>query len=716
MPGRERSEGGVFHLLYELVRRRKASEEKGEERPKKDPVVEVYKRYCSGKGKVSREIEEAVALLGWDVDPSCIPSAARNVGIAVALGLLFLFPLYLLYLVLFEGLPVADIIPYVAFELSAGNLFLIFLLLLPLIGGFSTYAYLLYYPLGKRDEMLRDILPELPETIGYLVLSMKLTPNLEKALEFAGENGTGRLAEEFKRLSWEVRMGLHTSTEEAVDRLAYRWGKFLAEVKHALMRIRGAVLEPDDARRYVRLDEALRDVMNAVRKRMEDLASKMYMPSVQLFYLGVFLPLLLFIVLPVAAAFTEMPVATLPSLVFIYIILLPLLTYTFARSVLSKRPSLYEPPDPPDILVENYRGIKSRARLYALVAFVVLLGVSYFLHLQLDITYDRAEEMYCGYTGCLKGRYNFTTWEEGLQIPEVRAILSGYDTTPYWLVFGAFLSVVVAISLYLYLTQKPKLDLQRKFIEMEGEFKDVVYLLASRMGEGKPLEGALDAVMEFMPDSLVVREVFSKVSYNIRVLGLSLRDAIFDPLFGALRDVPSRFLRKAMNILVKSVELGTELAAKALLAYSEQLRQEEEIIAAVRSKMSEIRTMMLSMAVLVGPVVLGITVALQQVIISSLMSYQPPEVPEELAYQLGFSMPALGKVEGNVASTTEFLVVVFLYNLILTTLLTYYAVSIHEGRNRTAVLLSLARNLVISSVLFILSAWVSTSLVRGMIG
>ena len=696
-----------------MFSRRKKVEEKKEEK-KEDPMISLYKHYCKKPSKkVPKEIGEAVEFLRWDVKPECVPSVAAYMAtVFTAVGFVIPF-FYALYLVIFAGYGIGDIL-YALMNFE--DVVLLGSLIIPFIMGFSVYYYFLYYPVMKRDKVIHDTLPDLPETMGYMTMSLKLTPNLEKALEMAGENGKGLLAEDFKRALWEIRIGLHTTTEEAIDRLAYRWGKFLPEIKHALMQIRSAVLEPDDARRQMRLDQSLSEVIDGVRRRVEDLASGMYMPSVQLFYLGVFLPLLLFIIMPVGAAFSNIPMG-LPVMVGIYIIGIPAITYVFAKSILSKRPQIYEVPEPKDENIPDMKRIKNRALMISLVVLLLSAGLFYFLHLQLDITYDKAEVMYCGSPGCLKAKYGFTSWSEGLQNPDVKNILSSYDTTPYWLIFGIFASIVFALGAYFYITQRPKAELQKKYEEMEGEFKDTIYLLASRMGEGKPLEGALDSVMEFMPDSLLVKEVFSKISYNIKVLGLSLRDSVFDPLFGALKDIPSKFLRKAMNILVRSIEMGTDLAAKALLAYSEQLRKEEKIVEAVRRKMSEIYTMMISMAVLVGPIVLGITVALQQVIINSLSTYQPPQIPQELQYQMGINIPNLGGGNAikSLPSTTEFLVIVLLYNLILTALLTYYSVEVYEGKNRSKLLLLLAKNLSISVILFMISAWGSVMLVRGML-
>ena len=722
MSSRQRGSEGVGHLLYELFLRRKRKEKKKKEEKEEDPIVRYYKILCKSKAKkVSKEIEEAVKLLGWDVDPRCIPEAAKQMAIlGFAVGLVIVF-FYFLYLFIFQGVPLDELILYPVIEASLGDYIPLLVLSFPILFAFLFYIYLFLYPQMAKEKLIRGMIPTLPENFGYLILSMKLTPNLEKALEFAGENGEGRLAEEFRKVIWDVRMGLYTTTEEAVDKLAYRWGKFIMEIKHALMQIRGAILEPDDARRQMRLDQALSEVVEGVRRRMEEAAGKLYMPSVQLFYLGVFLPLLLFIIMPVAAAFGSFTVHT-PILVGIYLIGLPAITYFFARAILEKRPKIYEPPEPSPDLIKDYKRLKQRAMFISLGVFLLLSLLGYLLHLSLDMTYDKIEVDYCGSVGCLKQRYHFTDWEEGLQIEEVKSIVEGYDTTPYWLIFGLGLAFVSAMGVYLFLVYKPRLELQRKFEEMEGEFKDVVYLLASRMGEGKPLEGALDSVMEFMPDATIVQHVFAKISYNVKILGLSLHDAIFDPIFGALKDVPSKFLRKAMNIMVKSVELGTELAAKALLSYSEQLRKEEEIIHTVKNKMSDIYTMMTTMAVLVGPIVLGITVALQQVIISSISSFQGPGMSTEEAQELfgttlGINVGAIPSAKNvELPPVWEFLVIVMLYNLILTALLTYYAVSVYEGPSKSSILLAIGKNIIISSVLFVISAWMSVTLVRGMIG
>lgn len=662
-------------------------------------MLEVYKKYCKGgkKGKAPKEVEEAVRLLGWDIDPACIPFVASRLALLLGLVSLLLPVLYITYNVIFEGFNLVD---FVLYAIEEGDMTFFLLLVVPVIVAVSVYFFVLYYPVQERDKVAKEMLPLLPENIGYIVLSMRLTPNIEKALEFVAEHGRGKFVDEVKKILWEVRMGIRT-TEEGIDRLAYKWGRFLPELKHALMGIRESVMEED---REAALKRALDEVTEGVGRKLEDMAAKLYVPSVQLFYLGVFLPLLLFIVIPVAASFSDLPIS-FPVLAFLYILLIPAVTYAFIKSILSKRPYLYPPPEP-KIIFEK-KGFKE-----ALVVLIVGMLAVYYLHTLFDITYDKVEELYCGTIGCLKEKYGFSDWEEGLKINEVKEIISSYDTTPYVLILGSLLVLTISAAILVYLSTEGAVKTMKKYREMEEEFKDAVYVLASRMGEGKPFEGALESVIDFMPESTVVQELFSKILYNIKGLGLALRDAVFDKYFGALSETPSEFLRNAMKVVVSSVELGAELASRALISFSSQLRKQEEVMNTIKSKLSEIKTMMTAMALFVGPAVLGITVALQYIVVTSLTTTEQPEIPQDIASQLGIGLPTTKKVE--LPSGTEFLIVVALYNLILSLLLTYYSSKLYnEGRSEMA--RKMVITAVISLVVFSAAVLLSMNIIRGMI-
>ncbi len=687
-------------LIYSLIMRRVGTEEK-KEKKKKDPVLEFYKKARPGKKRPPKEVEKALEFLGWDVDPAQIPTAARSFALQLAVLGLVLTGI-MLYFVYFDA--IMDIIEYpedIVYYIT--DPMFVFTFLVPLIFYFAGYYFLLYYPVSAMQELFRNELPRLPRVIGYIAMSMKLVPNLEKAVTFASQHAEGRIAEELRSIIWNTQIGVYAAIEEALDKLAYKWGIMSEEFKHALMRIRASVMEGDEAKRYILLDNAVKEIVNGVKEKMLNYASKLYMPSMQLFYVGVFLPLLLLIIIPVGAAFTSAPLARPEVLVILYNLALPAAVFFMAKNILAKRPAVYSVPDVPDRLIEDYKRIKNRALFAAFAVLIFSLGVGYILHMLLDWTPEKVALDYCGYEGCL----------ESLPKDFREQLLKEYDVTPYWLIYSALLGIVGAICTYLFLVYSPKKRIQDETRAMEGEFKDAIYILASRMGEGKPLESALEAVVDTMPESKIAK-LFRKLSYNVNTLGLTLEEAVFSPVFGALKDVPSRLLRDAMKVVVDAVNLGTELASKALLTLSEQLRNEEIVARAIKEKMSEIAAMMMAMAFLVAPIVLGITVALQQVIMKSISGFSvETELPPEVESQLGFSLPKAQQVE--LPSPTVFLIIVGVYVIEVVALLIWFSSNIKEGEDRIGTMLTIAKFLPVALFLFIITSWFSLTLVRGML-
>ena len=708
---REESKEGRFGpgMIYELFYRKSEGEEKEEKVRDYEKFIEMCRdahKKSPYKGEVSKDLRDALDFLGWDLQPEAIVSAARLYAMYALVAGIVLVP-FLLYMMDYIGIPPSiDDLVYASEEI-----FFWVILALPLILGAITYYSVLSYPVSLAKSVFqKDLLPSL-RVVGNIVLSMKLVPNLEKAISFAVEHGEGFLAETLKQVLWDAQLGMYASVEEGLDRVAYRIGRYSDEFKHAIMRIRTSLLEADDAKRYVLLDSALNEAVEGVKNRMVAAASALYAPAIQLFYLGVFLPLLLFIIVPVWAVFSpDTPVANPVVLVLLYNVFLPSITFYFAKSILAKRPQAYTAPEIPDRLVKGYQKKKRRAIVQTVAILLIGLGASYYLHTLLDMTPGKVlsqmgicpeGDAYC--VGSIP--------EEQLQY-----YLSGYDLTPYALIFGSLLSIVLALAYYLYTITKEKLKIQEDIMTIEKEFKDAVYVLASRMGEGKPLENALDAVAENMPEAKI-SPVFQRISYNVKSLGLTIEDAIFSPVFGVLNDIPSKMLHDAMRLVVSAVSLGTELASRALAALSEQLRNEEIVVQRIREKTGEIAAMMYTMAYFVGPIVLGITVALEKVIVSSVTSMDIGVSGDMEGIPSEFRTTAdLFSRAGSASPIPDwlFLLSVAVYTLEITALLVWFASYLHDGPNRIRMYRKLAYALIVSLVLFIASAWFSISLVQGM--
>ena len=699
--------------IYEVFYRREHDEDvedSGESAKDYSGFIETCRKAYERnpyRGAVPKELQAALDFLGWDIPPEAVISAAKTYAMyAAVLGAVF--SAFLLYFFGYLSWP----IDFDVLEQATGQPLFWVILSLPVLFAVGAYYSVMSYPVSVAKSIFQsDLLPSL-RVVGNIVLSMKLVPNLEKAISFAVKHGKGFLANELKQMLWDVQLGMYRSAEEGLDRIAYRLGRYSDEFKHALMRIRTSLLEADDAKRYVLLDGALSEAVEGVKNRMVAAASSLYMPSIQLFYLGIFLPLLLFIIIPVWAAFSpDTPLANPLAMVLLYNVVLPIATYYFAKSILSKRPRAYTAPEIPDRLVENASAKRRRYALQALAIFLMGAGASYYLHTLLDVT---PEKLLVEAGVCTPS--NVKDCIEAMPEERLSYYLEGQDLTPYVMIFGAMFSFVLAVSYYLYRSTEEKLRIQKDIMEIEKDFKDAVYVLASRMGEGKPLENALDAVSENMPESKIA-EVFSRISYNVRTLGLTIKEAIFSPVFGVLRDIPSKVLRDAMRLVVAAVSLGTELASRALVAISEQLRNEEVVVERIREKTGEIAVMMTTMAYFVGPIVLGITVALEKVIISSVASINVPEVDTSVLGAFGNVTEMFSGARGGESPVPDwvFLISVAVYTLEITALLVWFSTYLHDGPNTIITRRKLAYALVVASVLFIASAWVSLNLVKGMV-
>ena len=192
---------------------------------------------------------------------------------------------------------------------------------------FPLVAFMLiaYHPQmeAKREQTLA--LGYVSEIVNYMISSMRLTPNLEKAVEFTASHGRGKIAEDMKKLVWDVQIGKYLSVEEGLDELAYKWGKYNDDFKQALMIIRSSLLESDSAKREALLEKAAADVLEGSKEKMDHFARALSQPTVYLYYFGVLLPLMMAIVLPIGGTLAggNFPLARPEVLALIYMVGLP---------------------------------------------------------------------------------------------------------------------------------------------------------------------------------------------------------------------------------------------------------------------------------------------------------------------------------------------------------------------------------------------------------
>lgn len=636
--------------------------------------------------KFTPEEADIFRFLGFDVSSDDYRSTYRGITVfGLALGLA-------LSALLFAFGGIGDILIF--------GLIAAVLVLIPAAAGFLY----LRMPFSMAEKEKQFALAYTPEIVNYLVMSMRLTPNLEKAVEFAASHGRGKIAEDLKELLWRAQIGEYLSVEEGLDELAYRWGPYSEEFKHALMLIRSSVIEADTVRRNEMLERASADVLEGSKEKMDIYARQLNQPTVYLYYFGVLLPLMLAIILPIAGAMTGLAIAKAEYLFIIYNLLIPFGVYAFGSNILGSRPPTYVPPTIPDDFpglprkgIWEIGSIKVPYKAAALAVFALFLASGFFL----DQYAVNSIESWQNVDEVIKGMTHIPFLYDSYRL------FVGQFT-----IAGILLGISLAISVYLFGKYSARKAVQDEVRAMETEFKDALYVLASRLGENRPMEEALRQAVEFLPKSKIASDVFRRILDNISSLGMTVETAIFDPTFGAIRNYPSQIIRGGLRIMVDSVELGVNVAAKSLISLSMQIRNQQKIDEMLRKLLSDVTMMLSTMATFIAPIVLAVVSALQRMVTSALAS--------SCANQTAASAPASGSMGGlsSVASfctgditqvsadPATFILIMGLYSAEIVILLTYFNSQIEDTNNDLHTYMSIATSLPVAMFIYVAAAFV----------
>ncbi len=720
---KEKKEGGsesIYDLLYGSPEFRK--QEKKEKKPREElgppkwflSLAKSGYKYFGKSAKLKKaekqKLENTLAYLGWKLEPEEVRAAGMFVlAIGLVLGMFWMIVNLFLSMsghqvwinlspnatsffgVGYGGEGATTILGFGIFD----NYINLLLYIAPMLIAAIAAYFVMNLPYSEAQKQRIRSLSYIPEIVNYFVMAMKVNPNLEKALEFVAEHGHGRIAEDVRKLLWDIKTGKYRTTEEALDDLAWKWGEYSEEFKHALMLIRSSVMEADEMKRAALLDRALQDTLAGIKEKMDMYSRQMHQPSVYLYYVGVMLPLILIIIAPVGALMGggQLTILSqLPVMILLYNIIIPIGSFYYAKMILERRPPTRPVPQIPD----DMPGLPKRGwfkigkyelPVYVIsgAIFVAMVAVGFMIEPVLN--------------------------------PKPPAWMHK-SWFPFWEITGVILGLVYAVSFWLWANHKDKRKVQLEIVEMENQFQDSLYVLASRLGEGRPIEEALRYAAEFLPTSIASKRLFLPTLHNIKMLGMTLKMALFDPAYGSLKWVPSEFIKTTMKIVVDSMTLGVQTAARSLASLSLQLRDMQKVESALKAMLEDITNMMGAMATFIAPIVLGITVALQKIIIGALKNLSksglgtkpagttavPANIPGANLMTGGLFGGKAGGLE-HAATQEQLFFVVSLYMIEIIFVMVYFASHVREGKNDLAFKMALARTLPIGMTIFFATAF-----------
>lgn len=610
---------------------------------------------------VSQEYKDAIVFTGFDVEPF-ETALFSYVGALAALFMALFFDM-----VLFQ---------FTTFESNILIMLAIFTVAVPVIVLMYLSEYVKIHAKMMRVQSLGDI----PEVLSYIVMSMKLVPNMEHAVLFAAKNSTRPLARDLKKMMWNLQIRVYSSMDDAVVDFANLWGKDSEYFKRSLHLIKSSTSEPDDAQRIITLNRALDIVLDGTKVLMDGFAAKLKMPTYVLYSIFILIPLALVALLP-AVAVVGLRFSIL-TLVIVYDIILPLLTFIFAEYILTQRPATFTPQPIPDTH-PGLVNIKMKRRLALIVALVVgiVISISGYLIVYFGNPYGIIS------TGTLEGI-----------LPPVILILLG---------------IVAAIAIYLNAAYAPYKKIRDNIRKMEHEFADALFILGRRISEGRSAEEAFAHTAITMKGS-TIGEAFERISTNLISMRATILSAIFDEEFGAFKDIYSDRIRSTMLLFAESVHKSHDAAGVAIIKLADHLKELQEVELNIKRSLYDMTSTMRSTAAIFAPLIGGVTIALSEVI---------QKVLQDVAH--GVSHIAPNMIPGPAQIGPEnldqsippdlFMLAIGIYLMLITIILTRFSGTIEYGGDKPQLLYDIGQMLPVSMIVFTVSAIVSRLMFRGLI-
>lgn len=551
---------------------------------------------------------------------------------------------------------------------------------------------------------------QMVQSIFYLVTYMRHTSNLERAIEFAADHLDPPLALDFRKILWDVETQRYSTIRDSADAYLQTWKEWNKEFVESFHLIESSLFEGAEERRLALLDKALDVILNGTYENMLHYAHSLKSPMTMLHMLGVILPILGLVILPLVVSFMGGGAGSNPFVTAIYIsvlynVSLPIGVFYLGKTILSKRPAGYGAIDigeKPGIKrfrnVNINLGKKMVVSVNPLYFAVMVLAVAFLIGFSPLILHS------------LNPNFEIQDEEGNIKMmdyvcpPDLPACEQGDKIGPYGL-GASILSLVViaglggALGLFFALRSKNVVKIRERTKELEDEFSSAMFQLGNRLGDGLPAEIAFAKVAETMQGT-TSGDFFNLAERNITKLGMGLEQSLFDPKVGAIVSFPSKVIESSMKVLIESIKKGPRIAAQALLSMSRYIKEIHRVEERLKDLMADVISSMKAQVKFLTPAIAGIVIGITSMI-STILT--------KLSAQLG-AFAAKGETAGGWGDmlsifgigipTFHFQIVVGIYIVQIVYILTVLSNGIENGADKLGERFALGKNLVSSTLLY----------------
>ncbi len=555
----------------------------------------------------------------------------------------------------------------------------LFFMLMVILSVFLFY-FLNAYPERLANKWRLKASSQMVPAILYIVVYMRHTPNLEKAIAFAAKHLEDPLASDLKKVFYNVEIGKFSTIKESLDNYLDGWRGYSNEFIEAFHLIESSLFEPDNSRRISILEKSIQVVLDGVYEKMLKFSHGVRAPLTNVYMLGVVLPTLGLALLPLASAMVG-DMLNYGHVFIFFNLIIPFLVFYLTDKVLMLRPGGYGESSfiEKNPLYPKFKSNKPYAKAFLICFPFILLAL-----LPLIFQFTGFPELIG-----LEKDYTFKQLGLGLFGDEM---FFGFNETANGVIgpFGVgslFLSLLFPIGLGLFFSivyrekTKDLIKERAKTKELEKEFNTSLFQLGNRLGNGVPPELVFSQVAE-SNKGLKTGDFFSRVNYNIRQMGMSVERAIFDKSQGALRQYPSSLIATSMRVLIESSKKGLKIAAVSLMSISEYVKNIGKINERLKDLLAEISSDMKSNMTFLAPLLSGIVVGLAAMITSILGKLKLGSLVEGGASGLGSLQNMLNIFDVNAMIPPYFLQIsVGIYLIQIIFILTSTLVSVESGQD-----------------------------------
>lgn len=589
------------------------------------------------------------------------------------------------------------------------------------------FAYLLFtYPSYNAAVTKIKASDETVKIILYMVIYLRLNPQIEGAVRFAAAHSNGPIGRDLKKIIWDLQIRRYVAINEAISSKIGKWLLWDKEFVESMNLIQALSLETLEVNRERTLDKTLTYILDATYEKMKQYSRDLRTPITLIHTMGITFPIMGLIMFPMISIFLH-DTFNPNYLIVGYIAILPAFNYFYLRRTISKRPGAFAYPDitgHPDLPPEGKISIAFSGKKYLVSVLPIALIVTFFLLLPgIAYFYNLTSDWY-RISQIQDPQQQSEAWKARLAIeysPDAAFIYTLYSLTVIW-------AIGSGLAIYFYGSSFQRVQIRNQVKFLEDEFQIGLFRLGDVLTAGIPVETALEETLEkyrqYKLESSPMYSFFQIILKNIKQMGMTLKTAVFDRNYGVIKLYPSILIRDVMGVLVSASEKSSAILSTASKTISTFLMKTKNVENLLKEMLDEVAAAIALQSDFIAPFIAGIVGAMATFIIQLLEQLSKFLASIENTFNLGGSFIQGGTLQfGNILGlvkieevipATVFQLVVGIYMIETVAILAYFLNGIRNGFDKTTRNLLIGKSLIIGmivySVVLVVGVFISASL------